>query len=130
MLIMASIPMDALPFYSLDDTELAIEIFEQQNGFIHFNHDRLISLNYNPLFSSANHRPIFSHDLDPDLHFYENHDNHSDYFIEDQFNEMLKLQVSCSSSFSLLHLNVHSLECNLQSLTKYFKYRIFSNWNN
>jgi hypothetical protein len=39
---MASIPMDALPFYSLDDTEFAIEIFEQQNGFIHFNHDRLL----------------------------------------------------------------------------------------
>ena len=109
--------METLPFYGLDDIEFNLEFFELQNGPINFNYDRLISLNYNPLLSCANHRSILSNDLDPDANFYGSLDNHYDYFIEDQFNSMLKSQKFSDQSFSLFHLNIRSLECNLHNLT-------------
>ena len=96
---------------------LILSVFELQNGPINFNYDRLISLNYNPLLSCANHRPVLSNDLDPDANFYGSLDNHCDYFIEDQFNSMLKSQKFSDQNFSLFHLNIRSLECNIHNLT-------------
>ena len=75
-------PMNALPFYGLDDTEFCLELFELKNGPINFNHERLVSLNYNPLFSGTSHRPILNNDVDPDLYFYDNYVNHCDYFVK------------------------------------------------
>ena len=62
-------------------------------------------------------RSILSNDLDPDANFYGSFDNDCDYFIEDQFNSMLKSQKFSDQSFSLFHLNIRSLECNLHNLT-------------
>jgi hypothetical protein len=113
----SSMPMNALPFHGVDVSEFFLEMFELKNGLINFSHERLISLNYNPLISGAGHLPFFSNDLDPDSHFYDNFDNHCDYFVEDQFKKMLNSQISCAPSFSLFHLNIRSLERNLSNLT-------------
>ena len=40
----------AFPFHDLDDVSFNLEIFELQNDPVHFNLDKLTSLNYNPLF--------------------------------------------------------------------------------
>ena len=101
---MASLLLDnnAFPFHGLDDDSFNLEIFELQNGPVHFNFDRLTSLNYNPLLSNADRHLTLSSDLDPDSHFYNNLNNCCDYYIEDQFNELVKNEAHNGTEFSIL----------------------------
>ena len=54
--------------------------------------------------------------IDPDVNFGTD-DVHCDYYIEDKFNEMLRNESYCDEYFSLLHLNIRSLQCNLNNLS-------------
>ena len=113
---MASIPDHTLPFNALDDYSVNLAIYELQYGPVHYDPERLSSLNYDPLFSSHNLSLTRSDDIDPDVNFCTD-DVHCDYYIEDKFNEMLRNDNLCDEDFSLLHLNIRSLQRNLNSLS-------------
>ena len=113
---MASIPDHTLPFNALDDYSFNLAIYELQHGPVRYDPDRLSSLNYDPLFSSHNLSLTRSDDIDPDVNFCSD-DVHCDYYIEDKFNEMLRNDNLCDEDFSLLHLNIRSLQRNLNSLS-------------
>ena len=113
---MASIPDHTLPFNALDDYSFNLAIYELQHGPVRYDPERLSSLNYDPLFSSHNLSLTRSDDIDPDVNFCTD-DVHCDYYIEDKFNEMLRNDNLCDEDFSLLHLNIRSLQRNLNSLS-------------
>ena len=55
---------------------------------------------------------------DPDINFNAD-ETPCDYFIENQFNEMLRHENYSDADFSLLHLNIRSLPHTLVNLTDY-----------
>ena len=109
--------MEALPFHSLNDDSFNLEIFELNNGQINFNTDRLMDLNCNPLLANANQHLTLSNDADPDFHFYCDLNFSCDYLNEEQFNTIASKEVNYFDQFSLFHLNIRSLERNLDKLT-------------
>ena len=106
-----------LPFQGLDDDSFNLEIFELHTGPVNFNTDSLASLSYNPLFANANQHLTLANDADPDSHFYCDLNYLCDYLIEDQFNKLIQNEINCSSQFSIFHLNIRSLDRNLNKLT-------------
>lgn len=100
-----------LPFCHLDDDTFRLAIFELNQGPINFDTDHLESLYFNPL--STNYTTQTSFDIDPDQQFYCNHN--SDYYVPDQFNDLCQI---VDTDFSVLHLNVRSINQNLHSLTE------------
>ena len=61
-----------------------------------------------------NHRRLtITSDLDPDSNFNVG-SNSCNYFVEDEFNEMIKTNVNNKNHLSLLHLNIRSLNANLE----------------
>ena len=113
---MASIPDHTLPFNALDDYSFNLAIYELQHGPVRYDPERLSSLNYDPLFSSHNLSLTRSDDIDPDVNFCTD-DVHCDYYIEDKFNEMLRNDNLWDEDFSLLHLNIRSLQRNVNNLS-------------
>ena len=109
---------DVLPFNHLDDSSFSLALYELQNGPVHFDPDRFSSLRYNPIFSNSNASLTQSGSLDPDINFNAD-ETPCDYFIENQFNEMLRRENYSDADFSLLHLNIHSLPHNLEHLSDY-----------
>lgn len=81
-----------LPFSHLDDNEFALALYEFHNGPVHYDHDRLVDLAFNPLISTIDQHLTCSDDLDPDLHF--NTNSRCDYFNEDKLNNILSKMVS------------------------------------
>ena len=114
---MAQSLSEVLPFYGLDDDSFNLEIFELNSGQVNFNRDGLMSLSYNPLFANANQHLSHSNDADPDLHFYYNLNYFCDYLIENQFNKLIQNEIDRSKQFSIIHLNIRSLDWNLNKLT-------------
>lgn len=107
-----------LPFYDLDDESFQLALFESHYGRVNFDPDRLSSLNYNPLFTNTNRHLTLSGDLDPDSNFYPD-SNCCNYYIEDQFNEMFRQRDHEGNNFSILHLNIRSLQSNFNNLTDF-----------
>ena len=107
---------DVLPFNHLDDCSFSMVLYELQNGPVHFDPDRFSSLRYNPTFSNSNASLTQSGSLDPDINF-NAHETPCDYFIENQFNEMLRRENYSDADFSFLHLNIRGLPHNLVKLT-------------
>jgi hypothetical protein len=87
---MALADIEALPFHSLDDDSFNLEIFESNNRPINFNTDRLMSLNYNPLFANANQHLTLSNNAVPDFHFKSDLNFSCDYLNEEQFNKLVQ----------------------------------------
>ena len=96
---------DHLPVFSIN--EFALALYEFNNGPVHYDHDRLVDLAFNPLISTIDQHLTCSDDLDPDLHF--NTNSRCDYCNEDKFNNILSKDGQSDSNFSILHLNVRSL---------------------
>jgi len=114
---MSVFPEFSLPFNGLDDADFNLAIYEMQNGPVRYDANRLACLSFNPLLHNIRTNLAGSFDLDP----HANLDLFSDvceYFIEDQFNDMLIGKDSrIRDGFSLLHLNIRSLQCNASKLT-------------
>jgi hypothetical protein len=68
-------------------------IFELQNGPVNFDEDRLSTLIYNPLSSSAGAKKNLTNfgQIDPDSNFYQDVNN-CDYYTEHKFNEKLHIE--------------------------------------
>ena len=78
----------------------------------------MASLSFNPLLHNIRTNLACSFDLDPDTNLRDLFSDDCEYFIEDQFNDMLSSEDSrICDSFSLLHLNIRSLQCNASKLT-------------
>ena len=89
-----------------------------QNGPVRYDADRLASLCFNPLLHNIRTNLARSFDLDPDTNLTDLFSDDCEYFIEDQFNDMLSSEDSrICDSFSLLHLHIRSLQCNASKLT-------------
>ena len=104
-----------LPFSHLDDNEFALALYEFHNGPVHYDHDRLVDLAFNPLIATIDQHLTCSDDLDPDLHF--NTNSRCDYFNEDKFNNILSKDGQSDSNFLILHLNFRSLRNKVDYLT-------------
>ena len=104
-----------LPFNHLDDNEFSLAIFELSSGPVRFTEDRLMSLRFNPLSSNPGRSLALSPDLDSDTNFFSQ--QNSEYYIKDQFNELLSQKLSQCPCLSFLHLNIRSLSRNLCGLT-------------
>ena len=97
-------------------------IFEQLNGPIRYDPDRLASLRFNPLLSETYKKFSLSSHHDPDANFFTELVD-CEYYTEENFNEMLhqKNILEVNNCLSLLHLNIRSLHRNLDSLTTLLK---------
>ena len=102
--------LNELPFCHLNDDEFHLALLEMCHGTINFDPDRLSSLQFNPLDRRYNNIANFF-DSDPDRNFYPESFN-CDYYIEDEFNELLFDNVRNRNYLSLLHLNIRSLAGN------------------
>ena len=115
---MSLFPEFSFPFNDLDDADFNLAIYEMQNGPVRYDADRLASLSFNPLLHNIRTNLARSFDLDPDTNLRDLFSDDCEYFIEDQFNDMLSSEDSrICDSFSLLHLNIRSLQCNASNLT-------------
>ena len=112
MLFSSCLPF--LPFCNLDDDEFQLVINELRNGPVRFNPERFESLNYNPFLLNSNYDLTRSNNIDPDTYLTTNKFS-CDYFVENQFNEMLSKNNPIN--LSLLHLNIRSLQKKINNLS-------------
>ena len=114
--------MEELPFTHLNEEDFRLAIFEQLNGPIRYDPDRLASLRFNPLLSETYKKFSLSSHHDPDANFFTELVD-CEYYTEENFNEMLhqKNISEVNNCLSLLHLNIRSLHRNLDSLTTLLK---------
>ena len=118
---MAVFPEFSFPFNDLDDGNFNLAIYEMQNGPVRYDADRLASLSFNPLLHNIRGNLFHSFDLDPDTSLNDLSSDACEYFTEHQFNNMLTTEdPRIHDSFSLLHLNIRSLQCNANKLTDLF----------
>ena len=113
------IPSSVLPFWHLERDEFNTVIYELANGPIKFDETRLSSLKFNPL-TPGNSNLTLSSDLDPDSNF-DFDKIHSEYHTEHKFNELSDKTSSSGNSiyFSLLHLNIRSLNRSFDNLVNF-----------
>ena len=99
-----------------------LAMFEQLNGSIRYDPDRLAGLRFNPLLSETYKKFSLFSDDDPDANFFSELAD-CEYYIEGKFNEMLQQKniLGVNNCLSLLHLNIRSLHRNLDSLTTLLK---------
>ena len=105
---MASTYASALPFYDLDDESFLLCLYEFENGTITYDEDKLSSLFFNPLLLKNKHHFALNYNLDPDENFLHELNNTScDYYVEDQFNEMLRKEFQYANSmFSTKQISI------------------------
>ena len=85
-------------------------------GRINFDYDRLSSLKFNPLLSEREYNFSLCNDSDPDANFLSDL-GMCDYYVEDQFNDILKRKKIVNDRLSFMQVNMRSLQCNLDGLT-------------
>ena len=73
-------------------------LYELQNGPVHYDHDRLSNLLFNPLTSNLDCYLIRSEDIYPDAHV--NINSRCDYYVDDKFNEILQSETVISPFFT------------------------------
>ena len=100
-----------MPFCHLSDEDFDLALYEQQNGAIRFDPDRLENLKFNPLISETNNQSSLCSDNDPDSNFYSSFS--CNYYIEDRFHELI--DVNTEKHLSILHLNTRSLPGNFDN---------------
>ena len=107
-----------LPFCHLSVEDFQLALYEQQNGIIRYDPDRLASLKFNPLLSeNATNRLSLCDYNDPDANFFELlKDFKCEYYIEDKFNDDVA-NLYTEKQLSLLHLNTRSLSGNFDKVT-------------
>ena len=93
-----------------------LAILDQSIGRINFDCDRLSSLKFNPLLSEREYDFSLCNDSAPDTNFLSNL-GMCDYYVEDQFNDILKRKKIVNDRLSFMQVNIRSLQCNLDSLT-------------
>ena len=103
-------------FFRLDDEGFRLAILDQSIGRINFDCDRLSSLKFNPLLSEREYNFNLCNDSDPDTNFLSDL-GMCDYYVEDQFNDILIQKKIVNDPLSFMQVNTRSLQCNLDGLT-------------
>ena len=114
--------IEELPFSHLNEEDFRLAMFEQLNGSVRYDPDRLAGLRFNPLLSETYKKFSLCSDQDPDANFFSELPD-CEYYIEDKFNDMLQQKniSGANNCLSILHLNIRSLHRNLDSLTTLLK---------
>ena len=107
-----------LPFAGLDDENFQLTLFEHQNGNINFDPERLASLKFNPLLSTAHKNFSLCKDIDPDLNFYSQFED-CEYYTEKTFKNLLTESKGRANgkNLALLHLNIRSISNKLDKFS-------------
>ena len=126
--------MEELPLSHLNEEDFRLAIFEQLNGSIRYDLDRLAGLKFNPSLSETYKKFSLCSDHDPDPIFFSELAD-CEYYIEEKFNEMLqqKYILGANNCLSLLHLNIRSLHRNLDTLItllKNYRVKVLFYWYN
>ena len=102
--------MAELPFIHLNEEDFRLAIFEQLNGPIRYDPDRLASLRFNPLLSETYKKFSLCSHHDPNANFFTEVVD-CEYYTEENLNEMLhqKNILEVNNCLSLLHLKSPSL---------------------
>ena len=108
--------LNELPFFHLDNEGFRLAIFDQSIGRINFDYDRLSSLKFNPFFPEREYNFSLCNDSDPDANFLSDL-GMCEYYVEDQFNDILKQKKIVNDRLPFVHVNILSLQCNLDGLT-------------
>ena len=97
--------IEELPFSHLSEEEFRLAMFEQLNGSISYDPDRLAGLRFNPLLSETYKKFSLCSDHDPVANFFSELAD-CEYYIEENFNEMLQQKniLGANNCLSLLHL--------------------------
>ena len=114
--------MEELLFIHLNEEHFRLAMFEQLNGRIRYDPDRLASLRFKPLLSETYKKFSLCGHHDPDAKIFSELVD-CEYYTEETFNEMLhqKNILEVNNCLSLLYLNIRSLHRNLDSLTTLLK---------
>ena len=80
--------MEELPFIHLNEEDFRLAMFEQLNGPIRYDPDRLANLRFNPLLSETYKKFSLRSHHDPDANFFMELVD-CEYYTEENFNEML-----------------------------------------
>ena len=101
--------------------DFCLAMFEQLNGSIRYDPDRLASLRFNPLLSETYKKFSLCSHHDPDANFFTELVD-CEYYTEENFNEMLhqKNILEVNNCLSLLYLNIRSLHRNFTLGTRGF----------
>ena len=107
-----------MPFFHLNDENFTLAVFEQLNGRVNYHDDvdRLYCLKLNPLLSEIHTNLSLCKDTDLDSKMFSELGN-CEYYVEEQFNDLLQKQKIDDSRSSFMHVNARSLQCNLSGLT-------------
>ena len=63
-------PNSVFPFYTLDDDDFELEMYQMQHGRVNFDEERLLNLKLNPLHRNFHKNLTLSSNLDPDSNFH------------------------------------------------------------
>lgn len=107
-----------MPFFHLNDENFTLAAFEQLNGRVNYHDDvdRLSCLKLNPLLSEIHTNLTLCKDTDLDSKMFSELGN-CEYYVEEQFNDLLQKQKIDDNRSSFMHVNARSLQCNLSGLT-------------
>ena len=114
--------LSALPLCGLDDENFQLTLFENSNGSVNFDPERLASLKFNSFLSTTYKNFSLCKDLDPDHNFYRESDD-CKYYTEGSFNNALAQGKSClnqnnnSCNLPLLHINIRSISKKIDKLS-------------
>ena len=101
--------MEELPFiHDLNEEDFRLAMFEQLNGPIRYDPDRLASLRFNPLLSETYKKFSLCSHNDPGANFFSELVD-CEYYTEENFKEMLhqkNIFLEANNCLSLLHLNI------------------------
>ena len=103
-------------FFHLDDENFRLAVFEQLNGRVNCDVNRLSCLKLNPLLSEIHTNLSLCKDIDPDSNMFSELGN-CEYYVEEQFNDLLQKRKIDNNRSSFMHVNARSLQCNLNGLT-------------
>ena len=93
-----------MPFFHLDNEGFRLAIFDQSIGRSNFDYDRLSCLKFNPLLSEREYNFSLCNDPDPDANLLSEL-GISDYYAEDQFNDILKRKKIVKDHLSFMKVN-------------------------
>ena len=96
----------ALPFCRLNNSSFNAAMYELAHGSMHYDTDRLDSLLFNPITDQSCFDGLLDN-LDPDKNFPVHCS--SSYMAHDDINAIFKSKQDVVPSFSVLHINAHSL---------------------
>ena len=91
-------------------------MFEQLNGRVNYDVNRLSCLKLNPLLSEMHTNLSLCKDIDPDSNMFSELGN-CEYYVEEKFNDLLQKRKIDNNRSSFMHVNARSLQCNLSGLT-------------